>query len=244
MLSRRGFLVSTLGAAALPVLTAGATSPTGGALSTGTPLDALTPADVLNAVLEGNRRFLAGQRQERDVFAQQRTAAAVAEGQPPKVVFLTCLDSRALMETVCDLGVGESLNVQIAGNVVNEDILGSMESATVSAGAKLVMVVGHTSCGVIRAAIDQVRLGHLTSLMVKIGKAIDATSYQGEKSSRNPAYLDAVARTHVRLTMDAIRAQSPILRELEKQGGIAIAGSMYDHSTRRVSLVRERTDLT
>jgi carbonic anhydrase len=91
--------------------------------------------------------------------------------------------------------------------------------------------------------MDQVRLGHLASLMAKIGKAIAATPYPGETSSRNAAYVDAVARTHVRLTMDAIRAQSPILRELEKQGGIAIAGSMYDHSTRRVSLVHERPDL-
>lgn len=217
-------------------MTHGITSHAWGGLSAEVSRDTFTPADVLNGVLEGNRRFLAGHRHDRYVFAKRRFA--FGEAQHSDVIFLTCVDGRALMETVCDLGVGKSLDIQIAGHVVNEDILGSMESATVSAGAKLVMVVGHTSCGMIRAAIDRIRLDHMTSLLAKIEKAIAATPYQGERSSRNPAYVDAVASTHVRLTIHAIRAQSPILRELEKQGRIAISGSMYDSGTGRVSLVQ------
>jgi carbonic anhydrase len=199
--------------------------------------DALTPAQVLALVYAGNARFMSGQRKSRDWLAEQRATAA---GQYPAAIFLSCVDSRAPVEVICDLGIGDAFNARIAGNTENDDILGSMEFATAAAGAKLVMVMGHSACGAIKGAIDNVRLGNLTLLLARFGNAIAETDkgFSGEKSSRNPAYVDAVAKTNVLLTIGQIRERSSVLRNLEREGKIMIAGSFYDLATGRVSEVR------
>jgi carbonic anhydrase len=126
-----------------------------------------------------------------------------------------------------DLGVGDCFNARVAGNVANEDILGSMEFACKVAGAKVVLVMGHTACGTIKGAIDNVHLGNLTELVAKIRPAVEATQYQGERSSKNYGFVDAVARTNVELTMADIHRRSSVLAELESSGEIRIAGAMY-----------------
>lgn len=196
---------------------------------------ALSPDEVLRLVMEGNERFASGRRQPMDFLAQQRQSAA--EGQHPAAIFLTCVDSRAPVEVICDLGIGDAFNARVAGNVVNDDILGSMEFATAAAGAKLVMVMGHTACGAVAGAIDGVRLGNLTTLLARLGNAIEATEYAGEKSGRNMEYVDKVAATQVQKTIVLIRDRSPVLRGLEQTGQIRIVGSMYDLKTGRVSLL-------
>jgi carbonic anhydrase len=223
---------------------AGAAALAGG-MSFGTPAqaasltkaqrDALTPDQVLKMVLDGNARFVSGKRQPRDFLAEQRTSAA--EGQFPAAIFLSCVDSRAPVEVICDMGIGEAFNARVAGNVINDDILGSMEFATAAAGAKLVMVMGHTACGAVSGAIDNVRLGNLTLLFRVSAMPIAATEYDGEKSGKNYAYVDAVAATQVKQTLTLIRDRSPVLRKLEQDGKIKIIGSMYDLKTGRVTLV-------
>ena len=144
---------------------------------------------------------------------------------------LGCVDSRAPAEILFDVGIGDTFNARIAGNVVNDDLLGSMEFACAISGAKAVVVFGHTACGAVKGAIDDVEMGNLTGLLARIKPAITATTYSGDKSSKNAAYVDAVARTNVSLTLDNIRRRSPILQELERKGSIRIAGAMYDLAT-------------
>lgn len=196
--------------------------------------DAMTPKGVLEDIMAGNTRFVTGKRKPRDWLAEQRSTAG---GQYPVAIFLTCVDSRAPVEVICDLGIGEAFNARVAGNAVNDDILGSMEFATAAAGAKLVMVMGHTACGAIKGAIDRVALGNLTLLLGRFQNAIAETKYDGDRSSNNTAFVDAVAVTNVRQTLGLIRDRSPVLRKLEQDGAIAIVGSMYDLSTGRVTMV-------
>jgi len=146
-------------------------------------------------------------------------------------VLLSCIDSRAPAETIMDLRIGDIFNCRVAGNIANEDILGSMEFACKVAGAKVVLVMGHTACGAIKGAIDNAELGNLTGLLAKIKPAVKATDYDGPRTAANDAYVDAVARTNVALTMADIRSRSGVLREMEGAGAIKIAGSMYDLQT-------------
>jgi carbonic anhydrase len=196
--------------------------------------DAMSPDDVIAAMLAGNERFVSGQQKPRDFLAEQR---ATASGQFPAAVALSCVDSRAPVEVVCDLGIGDTFNARVAGNVVNEDILGSMEFACAVSGAKLVAVMGHTACGAIKGAIDDVKLGNLTGLLAKIHPAVRDTTYDGERTGNNYEFVDAVARTNVAMAVKQIRERSPVLRELEEKGAIKIIGSMYDISTGRVALL-------
>jgi carbonic anhydrase len=161
----------------------------------------------------------------RDYLAEKRTSAA---GQYPAAVILGCVDSRVPAEIVFDAGIGDTFNGRVAGNVVNDDLLGSMEFACAVSGSKLVLVLGHTACGAIKGAIDDVVLGNLTGLLARIKPAIPVTKFEGEKSSKNPAYVDAVARTNVKLAIENIRLRSPVLVDLEKKGTIQIAGAMYN----------------
>jgi carbonic anhydrase len=159
-----------------------------------------------------------------DYLAQKRATIA---GQYPAAAILSCIDSRAPGEIILDTGIGETFNARIAGNISNDDLLGSLEFACAAAGAKLILVIGHTSCGAIKGAIDDAELGHLTELLNKIKPAVAATAYSGERSSKNAAFVDAVAATNVRRTVTDIRARSSVLAGLEKDGKIAIVGSMY-----------------
>lgn len=187
--------------------------------------DAMTPDQVIDMLRAGNQRFRSGEMQPRDFLAQKR---ATASGQYPAAVVLSCIDSRAPAEIVMDAGIGDIFSVRIAGNVPTPDLIGSMEFACAMAGAKLLLVMGHTGCGAIAGAIDQARLGNLTGLLERIRPAVDATDYQGERTGRNRAFVDAVAHTNVLLAKTRIRQDSPVLRDLEQQGRIRIAAAMYD----------------
>ena len=164
----------------------------------------------------------------RDYLAEKRASAS---GQYPAAVVLGCLDSRVPAEIIFDTGIGDAFVGRVAGNVVNDDMLGSMEFACGVSGAKVVLVLGHTACGAVKGAIDDVVLGNLTGLLARIKPAIPATKFDGERSSKNSAYVDAVARTNVALGIGEIRRRSTILEDLEKKGTIKITGAMYNLST-------------
>ena len=187
--------------------------------------DSMTPLQVIDELKKGNERFRAGKMAPRDYLAEKRSSAA---GQYPAAIILGCVDSRVPAEIIFDAGIGDTFNGRVAGNVVNDDLLGSMEFACAVSGAKLVLVLGHTACGAIKGAIDDVVLGNLTGLLARIKPAIPRTKFEGEKSSKNPAYVDAVARTNVKLAIENIRRRSPILEDLEKKGSIQITGAMYN----------------
>ncbi len=229
--SRRCFLATAIGAcAAAPA--AGDAAQTGSL--TKEQRDRLTPSQVLDALKKGNERFLAGTMAARDYRDQQRTSAA---GQFPAATILGCIDSRAPAEIIFDAGIGDTFNARIAGNVVNDDLLGSLEFACAVAGAKVLLLFGHTACGAIKGAIDDVEMGNLTGLLARVKPAISATTFAGEKSSKNAAYVDMVARTNVQLGLDNIRRRSPILADLEKKSAIQIVGAMYDVATGKVEFM-------
>ena len=140
-----------------------------------------------------------------------------------------------------NLGIGDVFNARVAGNVSNDDILGSMEFACKVAGAKVVLVMGHTSCGAIKGAIDGVKLGNLTGLLARIHPAVEATAFSGDRSSKNPDFVDAVAGKNVELTMNSIRAHSAVLRDLESAKAIKIAGAIYNLSTGTVDFLPAST---
>jgi carbonic anhydrase len=236
-LNRRAFLNSSLGAFAFGPGIGGGFFQLAGSRDRSLnkeERDAMTPSSVIAALKKGNERFCAGKLTARNYAAEQR---ASAKGQYPAAVILGCLDSRVPAEIVFDAGIGDAFIARVAGNIVNDDILGSMEFGCAVTGAKVIVVVGHTSCGAIKGAIDDVVLGNLTGLLARIKPAIPATKYDGEKSSKNAAYVDAVAETNVTLTMADIRRRSPILDDLEKKGSIAIAGAMYDLATGNVKFL-------
>jgi carbonic anhydrase len=186
----------------------------------------LTPDDVIESLKEGNKRFVNGALTLRDHSKQIRHAL---KGQYPKAIVLSCIDSRVPVEDVFDKGIGDMFVARVAGNIVNEDILGSMEFSCKVSGAKLVLVIGHEFCGAIKGAIDKVRLGNLTSLLAKIEPAIERCShYTGEKSSKDIQYVDMVIKENVKLTVENIRRQSYILSDMEKSGEIKIVGAYYD----------------
>jgi carbonic anhydrase len=196
--------------------------------------DSMTPQQIIDELKKGNERFRAGKMAPRDYLAEKRSSAA---GQYPAAVILGCVDSRVPAEIVFDVGIGDTFNGRVAGNVVNDDLLGSMEFACAVSGAKLVLVLGHTACGAIKGAIDDVVLGNLTGLLARIKPAIPETKFDGEKSSKNPAYVDAVARTNVKVALENIRLRSPVLRDLEKKGSIQITGAMYTLSNGMVEFI-------
>ncbi|MGE4754866.1 carbonic anhydrase [Yersinia enterocolitica] len=187
--------------------------------------DKLTPEQVVEGLKQGNIRFVSGKMQQHDYLAQKRSSA---DGQFPAAVILSCIDSRAPAEIIFDTGIGETFNARIAGNISNDDLLGSLEFACAAAGAKVILVMGHTACGAVKGAIDNVELGNLTGLLNKIKPAIDSTQFDGEKSGKNEKYVDAVAKNNVKHTIDEIRKNSEIINKLEKEGKIKIVGSMYN----------------
>ena len=194
----------------------------------------MSPAEIIAVMKKGNDSFRSGVRKSRNYLNEQKASAS---GQYPAAVLLSCIDSRAPAEVIMDLGIGDIFNCRVAGNVANEDILGSMEFACKLAGAKVVLVMGHTACGAIKGAIDSADLGNLTGLLDKIKPAVQATNYSGERSSKNYSFVDAVARTNVLLMVDNIRKHSPVLAELESKGTIKIAGAMYNLQTAAVDFL-------
>lgn len=221
------------GAVAAAAIAAGAAAPAGATALTAAARDALTPDKIIELMLAGNARFVSGKGQERDMIADMK---ATAGGQSPAAVVVSCIDSRAIVEVLCDLAIGDTFNARVAGNTVNDDILGSMEFACAAAGAKLVVVMGHTHCGAIKGAIDNVVLGNLTLLLARFKSAVAETEYSGDRTGKNYGFVDAVAVTNVRDTVAMIRARSPVLAGLEAKGAIKIIGTMYDIETGKLRL--------
>jgi carbonic anhydrase len=196
---------------------------------TKTQRDKMTPDEILDLMKKGNERFRQGKQEpHNDFLAQQR---ASAKGQHPAAVLLTCIDSRAPAEVIMDLGLGDVFNCRVAGNVDNSDILGSMEFACKLAGAKVVLVMGHTACGAIKGAIDNAELGNLTGLLAKITPAVTSTIHAGERSSKNSDFVNAVARRNVELTVESIRKHSPVLAQMKTAHAVDIVGAMYNLET-------------
>jgi len=236
-LDRRDFLGATLGMCVVAPIVRLSLVQIGGGLSvslTKERRDSMSPSQVIDELKKGNERFRTGKMSPRNYLAEKRASAA---GQYPAAVVLGCLDSRVPAEIIFDTGIGDAFVGRVAGNVVNDDMLGSMEFACGVSGAKLVVVLGHTACGAVKGAIDDVVLGNLTGLLARIKPAVSATKFDGEKSSKNGPYVDAVARTNVVLALGEIRRRSPILEDLEKNGSIKITGAMYDLSTGMVEFV-------
>jgi carbonic anhydrase len=190
--------------------------------------DQMTPDEIIATMQRGNERFRKGEKGMRNYLAEQQASAT---GQYPAAVVLSCIDSRAPAEVIMDLGIGDIFNARVAGNIANDDILGSMEFACKVAGSKVVLVLGHTACGAIKGAIDNVELGHLTGLLARIRPAVQATTFGGERSSKNPAYVDAVTLKNVELTIGEIRGKSAVLRDLESKRAIKIVAAMYHLDT-------------
>ena len=193
---------------------------------------AMTPDGALAELKAANARFVSGNPLHRDPAADVRITAS---GQYPYAAVLSCVDSRQPIEMILDQGIGDIFSARIAGNVLNDDILGSMEFACKVSGAKLIAVIGHSNCGAIKGAVDNVQLGNLAGLLGKIKPAIDAVPANiSPRTSKNSAFIDDVAEANVHLVMKQIRERSPILREMLDQHKIALVGGMYDLSTGQV----------
>ena len=190
---------------------------------------ALTPDMVIQSFKEGNGRFMRNDLTTRNHSEQVRKST---NAQYPKAIVLSCVDSRVPVEDVFDRGIGDVFVARVAGNFENTDILGSMEFATKVSGAKLILVMGHEGCGAIKAAIDQAKLGNITAMLENIKPAVDSlSSYEGDQTSANPEFVHLVTEKNVRLSIDDIRQRSPILKEMEEQGQLKIAGALYDMDT-------------
>jgi carbonic anhydrase len=194
---------------------------------------AITPEKALAELKAGNARFVAGQPLARNYRADVK---ATESGQYPIAAVLSCMDSRAPMETVLDQGIGGIFSVRVAGNVLNDDALGSLEYACKVAGAKLIVVIGHSHCGAVKGAVDKVEMGSLTGLLARIKPAVDSVPDDGKpRNSKNGEFVEKAAEANVRLVMQQIRERSPILREMLDKGQIGLAGGMYDLETGRVT---------
>jgi carbonic anhydrase len=197
--------------------------------------DALSPDMVIQSLKEGNERFVRNDLTARDHSAQVRKST---KSQFPKAIVLSCVDSRVPVEDVFDRGIGDIFVARVAGNFVNDDILGSMEFACKVSGSKLIMVMGHEHCGAVKAAVDDVKLGNITSMLSKIKPAVDMVEYEGERTSKNQEFVHMASESNVRNTIMEIRKQSPILKEMEEKGEIKIVGGLYDMDDGKVTMLK------
>lgn len=197
----------------------------------------LSPVKALEFLKEGNLRFQNNLKANRNLLQQVNDTS---EGQWPFAVVLSCIDSRVSAELVFDQGLGDIFSVRIAGNLINEDILGSMEFACKVAGSKLVVVLGHSKCGAIKGACDDVKLGNLTALISKLKPAVNSVTEPKEnRSSKNSEFVEKVAVSNVHMTMASIKKQSPVLKDMFDKGEIGIVGGMYDVETGVVDFYEE-----
>lgn len=196
--------------------------------------DALTPDDVLQIFKEGNKRFMNNDLTLRDHSEDVRKTVS---GQYPKAVVLSCIDSRVPVEDVFNRGLGDIFVGRVAGNFANVDQLGGLEFATKVSGSKLVLVMGHEHCGAVKAAIDDVELGNITGLLANIRPVVEETDYEGVRTSSNQEFVNLVCENNVRHTVNEIRKNSPILKEMEENGEIKIVGGVYDLDTGAVTFL-------
>ncbi len=186
----------------------------------------LTPKDAHNILVKGNKRFAENLKAQRNLKDQ---VFETSKGQFPFAVILSCIDSRVPAELVFDQGIGDIFSVRVAGNVVNKDVLGSMEYACKVAGSKILVVMGHTKCGAVTAACKNVKLGNVTTLLDKIKPAVDAIRKNDDELTAEQ--IEEVSFENVNVSIDRIRKESPILAEMEENGEIEIVGASYDVST-------------
>jgi len=195
----------------------------------------LTPQNAIDLLTEGNARFVANQRADRDLLNQMQDTRG---GQWPFAAVLSCIDSRVSAELVFDQGIGDIFSARIAGNVATDEMIGSLEFACKVAGSKAIVVLGHSHCGAVKGACDGVEMSHLTTLLKHIQPAVEATTDpadQGQRNSKNATFVQSVAEKNVSMVADHIAAASPVLREMRDAGEIAIVGAMYDIETGKVS---------
>lgn len=195
----------------------------------------IKPAEAIQMLQEGNKRFVSGEMIQRDLMDQVKQTAS---GQYPFAAVVSCIDSRIPTEMVFDQGVGDIFNARIAGNFVNTDILGSLEFAAKVAGSKAIVVMGHTECGAVKGACDNVQMGNLTPMLANIEPAIQSvTGISGERNSSNAAFVQKVADLNVELTVQKIMQDSEILRTMVENGELEIVGAMYDVHSGRVTFM-------
>lgn len=194
---------------------------------------AITPAKALELLKEGNKRFVNKQMTDRDLLQQ---ASETSGGQYPFAVILSCIDSRTSVELIFDLGIGDAFSARIAGNILNDDILGSMEFACKVAGSKIIVVLGHTKCGAVKGACDDVEMGNLTTLLSKIKPAVDAeATVKDNRNSGNAEFVEKVSAINVKRTAEAIMERSPILKEMIEKGELGLVGGIHDIATGKVT---------
>jgi len=198
---------------------------------------AITPGMALNLLKEGNKRFINNLKINRNLLQQ---ANETSDGQHPFAVILSCIDSRTSVELIFDQGLGDVFSVRIAGNIINEDILGSMEFACKVAGSKFIVVLGHSKCGAIKGACDHVEMGNLTALLSKIQPAVyDEKTETETRNSSNSEFVEKVAAINVKRTVNAIIQRSPILSQMIERGEIGIIGGNHDIATGEVAFFED-----
>ena len=194
--------------------------------------EAITPTLALELLKKGNNRFVKNLKINRNLLQQ---ASETSDGQHPFAVILSCIDSRTSAELIFDQGLGDIFSVRIAGNIINEDILGSMEFGCKVAGSKIIVVLGHSKCGAVKGACDHVEMGHLTGLLSKIKPAVDKEIDTIEnRNSNNAHFVENVAALNVNHSVQSIMERSPIIKELVENGQIGIVGGMHDITTGEV----------
>lgn len=199
--------------------------------------NAITPGMALDLLKEGNKRFVNNLKVNRNLLQQ---ANETSDGQHPFAVILSCIDSRTSAELIFDQGLGDIFSVRIAGNIINEDILGSMEFGCKVAGSKIIVVLGHTKCGAVKGACDHVEMGNLTALLSKIQPAVyDEKTVTENRNSGNAEFVEKVAAINVKRTVHAIMERSPVLKEMIEAGEIGIVGGMHDITTGEVSFYND-----
>ncbi|TRX60631.1 carbonic anhydrase [Fulvivirga sp. M361] len=196
----------------------------------------LTPDEVISLFKEGNQRFMNNDLTARDHSEQVRRST---HAQYPKAIVLSCVDSRVPVEDVFDRGIGDIFVARVAGNFVNEDILGSMEFACKVSGSKLILIMGHEHCGAVKAAIDDVKLGNITPMLSKIKPAVEMVDYAGERTSKNAEFVHLVCESNVRSNMRQTKEKSAVLKEMHDNGEIEILGAVYDMDTGKVSFLED-----
>lgn len=198
---------------------------------------AITPNGAIDLLKEGNKRFVTNSKADRDLLEQ---VSDTASGQYPFATILSCIDSRVSAELIFDQGVGDIFSTRVAGNIVNEDLLGSIEFACKLAGTKIVVVLGHTACGAVKGACDDAKMGNLTILLDKIKPAVKAVTEPSDpnmRNSKNIDFVNEVVLKNVHMTVDNTRSMSPVLKEMEDNGEIKIVGAMYDIKNGKVTFL-------
>jgi carbonic anhydrase len=200
---------------------------------------AISPSTALDLLKEGNKRFVSNLKINRNLLQQ---ANETSDGQHPFAVILSCIDSRTSAELIFDQGLGDVFSVRIAGNIINEDILGSMEFGCKVAGSKIIVVLGHTKCGAVKGACDHVEMGNLTALLTKIRPAVDDEQTTTEnRNSGNSEFVENVAVINVKRTVKSVMERSPILKEMIEKGEIGIVGGVHDITTGQVTFFEDTT---